>query len=207
MNTTTHDAEGTLLSQKPVNVLQVPTGAEIIPPGVTQQLIVKPGMTGTLLGIALGPSARAHKLYAGKLQVDVPEDVTAWRPNLPVQAGGFVIITVENTGEEPAEFRALLFIDAPNHQVVVGEPQAPPPLPAMTPPRPVAALGNVRSYVEPRSTAADHGVMPGGNEVAMVFIRNDVTSLLNHLRNNAPLDPNAKNAIVYRLDAALRTQR
>jgi hypothetical protein len=199
---------GNVLVQKR-NVIEVPTDEAVIAPGAIEQLIVKPSMSGTLLAVAVGPKARIHKLFVGKQALDAPEDLSAWRPNAMVKAGGFVILTVENLGDEPAVFRALLFIDAPNHKIVVGPPQAPPPV--VPPPPVVAPVVNVPLTQAlppaPATTPADHGVKPGLNEVAVTFMRNDAQGILSHLRSGSPLDANIKHAVIRRLDDVLKPKR
>jgi hypothetical protein len=191
------------LSQKR-NVFRVPTDEQVIAPGEIQQLMVKLDMGGTLLGLAVGPLAKPVKLFAGRGAYDVPDDVAAWRPNLTVEAGKFIIVTVQNTGDEPAVFRALFFIDAPNHKIVVGTPQ---PVPPATNPL-AAPMGLTQALPPgPTTTPADHGVKAGVNEIAMVVLRNDATFLLDHLRNNTNLPPNTKYTLIRRLDDVLKAKK
>lgn len=190
---------------KPRNVIRVPSDEQVIAPGETLQLSAKLEMSGTLLAVVVGPSARPIKLFAGRDKMDVPEDVAAWRPNLPVQAGKFVIMTVRNDGEEPAVFRALFMVDAPNHKVVVGSPQAPPPREEITAPRPAAHLGLTQAMPpEPTTTPEDHRVVPSNNEIALIVFRNEALVLMDNLRNNSPLTQNVRYGLIRRIEMALR---
>ncbi len=212
------------VAEKPRNVFQVPSDEQVIPPGETQQLMVKSDMSGTLLGVMLGPAAKGVKLWSGKESMDVPEDIKSWRPNVSVTAGKFIILTVTNTGDEPAVFRALFLIDAPNHKVVVGEPQAPPPMEEDTipvaavpvpisPSRVAAPMGLTQALPPgPTTTPADHNVRPTMNEVAIVLNRNEASNLLEHLRtlhagSPGSLTANVKHGLMRRLDDALRAKR
>ena len=195
------------LSQKR-NVLRVVTEKQLITPGQSQQLIIKSDMDGTILGVVLGPNAKGLKLFAGKAAVDVPEDVTAWRPNIPIKVGNYVVLVVENTGDEPAIFSAMYLIDAPNHKVVVGTPQAPPPFaPETVADAPPQASLTAVMPPQSKTTLADLGVKPGANEIGIVMLRNDATFLLDHLRNNTPLTPNVKFGLIRRLDDVLKAKK
>jgi hypothetical protein len=189
-------------SVPPGRIHKVPTDQQLIPPGEVVQLSVKAPTSGTLRAVMLGPGALGRKLYVGKERREVPENIVSWRPNVPVGGGKFLIITVENISEEPAIFQALFLIEEdPNtRRVEIVEPESGEPI---APPSVTAGLTQAMPP-EPKTTPADHGATPGGNEVAIVMMRNDASYLLSNLRYREPLPDNVRHGLIRRLDTVMK---
>lgn len=194
--------EGASAKAPPGRVHRVPTDQQLIPPGETVQLSVKSPTSGTLRAIMLGPSARGKKLYAGAARADVPEDVVAWRPNIPVGGGKFLIVTVENVGEEPMIFQAIFLIEE-DPALRRNEVVEPTTGTSIAPPSLTAGLTQAMPP-EPKTTAADHNVQVGGNEVAIVLMRNEMSYLLSNLRYKEPLPDNVRHGLIRRLDTVMK---
>lgn len=179
-----------MLSQK-----QDVVGPVVIAPGATEQVVLKAPGNGSVKGVHVGDGARAVKLFVGKERFEVPADSgPSIKVDFPMKMGGLLMLTVENTSEEPGLYSVAFDLE-------IEEPDAVPP------PKAALALRQALPSGDVTTTPEQHGVKPGANEIAAVFFRSELQALLSHMREGHPLTHVVKFGIIRRLDALLKPKK